>query len=103
VKEVSFYESTRRKQVSQSDVLATIKGYDFNYSSYLPSSKEARIVDLGGSEGISLEWLISSGYRNIVSGDLDQVATSHARTRLVDELGKKVWYAWRVDLFKKLS
>ncbi len=84
----SFYESTGRENVSSAGVLAAQRSYTYNYLALLPESRDAVIVDLGCSEGISLEWLLMNGYRNVVGVDSDSVAIKHAEKRLGGKLNE---------------
>ena len=61
---------------------AILSHYTYNYLNILPKSPDSRIVDLGCSEGIALEWLLSHGYKNIVGIDSDQGAINIAKKRL---------------------
>lgn len=78
----SFYEATGRESVSASDISASQASYTYNYRHLLPASQQARILDLGCSEGISMEWLSQQGFSNIVGVDSDAVAIKRARERL---------------------
>lgn len=78
----SFYESTRRSRVDITGISAAQKSYTYNYLYLLPQSRDRKIVDLGCSEGISLEWLLINGYQNIVGVDSDKVAIDLAKRSL---------------------
>lgn len=82
----SFYQATRRHRADNASVAVTCRAYTFNYQHLLPASRQARIIDLGCSEGISLDWLVSHGYKNITGVDSDAVAIDIARKRLGGEL-----------------
>jgi len=71
------------------DVLATQKSYSYNYLNFLPKSHNAKIVDLGCSEGISLEWLLLNGYQNIVGVDSDEFAIELCRKKFNSKLSDK--------------
>lgn len=82
----SFYESTQRHKINSAGISAAQRSYTFNYLSLLPSSRDARIVDLGCSEGISLEWLVTHGYKNIIGVDSDPIGTKVAKEKLKAKL-----------------
>lgn len=84
----SFYESTGRGS-GGGDEIATRIFYSHNYSRFLPTEKQAKIVELGCSEGVALEWLFTQGFKNIVGIDSDKVAISLARERLQGSLTEK--------------
>ncbi|MBA3015415.1 MAG: class I SAM-dependent methyltransferase [Proteobacteria bacterium] len=74
----SFWEATGRKKITSHHREAAIGSYRYNYTKYLPASKDSLIVDLGCSDGISLQWLAGEGYRNVVGVDSDEVAIAKA-------------------------
>lgn len=82
----SYYDSTNRQRIASDDILASQQAYTFNYSTYLPTLNSARIIDIGCSEGIALEWLTSLGYNNIVGVDSDLASIQAARIKLSSKL-----------------
>ncbi len=78
----SFYVATGRDRTGQAGELVAKDSYTYNYKQFLPQSKDMRVVDLGCSEGISLEWLAELGYSNVVGVDDDCIAIKYARDRL---------------------
>ena len=82
----SYYESTRRAQADDKSILATKRIYSHNYSSLLPKSKDAKILDIGCSEGISLDWFVNNGYLNVTGIDTDEFAIQFAQENLRGKL-----------------
>lgn len=81
----SYYISTRRSSVDQSGYEKAKKLYGHNYGNLLPVDRKAMIIDLGCSEGISLEWLMENGFSNIVGIDSDPFAIEQVNKRLVKQ------------------
>jgi len=86
--DTSFWKATNRHKLTPKDWHKAQSSYDFNYSNLLPHSKDAPIVDLGCSEGIALQWLVSMGYKNVKGVDSDNIAIGHARNLLKDYVSK---------------
>ena len=82
----SYYESTGRGRIDSGGVSVAQRSYTYNYFNLLPKSRDARIVDLGCSDGISLEWLLMNGYQNVVGVDSDEAAIGQAREKFKSEL-----------------
>lgn len=63
------------------------KGFDFNYSRFLPVNKDARILELGSGPGSFLYFLESKGYTNYIGVDLSprqvEKAQNHCRGQVV--------------------
>jgi len=98
----SYYESTRRVQVDDKAKLATQQSYNYNYSSMLPESCNANILDIGCSEGVSLEWFVSNGYLNVTGIDTDEFAIQFAQERLRGKLdGSQIICADAFSYLKK--
>jgi len=77
----SFYKSTKRERISTKLMQAAKRSYSYNYNAFLPNDKSAKIVDLGCSEGLSLEWLYESGFNNLTGVDSDDFAVGIAKKR----------------------
>lgn len=86
--ERSYYEAFRHWTTTDSWKQAK-RQYAYNYAAILPQHSTARILDLGCSEGIALEWLVDQGYENIVGVDSDEVAVERARDCLRGRLPEK--------------
>ncbi len=78
----SFYETTERHSVDEGSWEVAKRSYAYNFNRFLPLDKTAKIVDLGCSEGIALDWLQGLGYVNIVGIDSDEVALKEAKKKL---------------------
>jgi 2-polyprenyl-3-methyl-5-hydroxy-6-metoxy-1,4-benzoquinol methylase len=96
-----FYKSTGRDKVDSVAINKTQKSYTFNYAELLPTSIDARIVDLGCSEGISMHWLVQQGYQNVVGIDSDEYAIGIAKSYLADKVNDEALLA--VDALEYLK
>lgn len=78
----SFYEATERHRADEASFDLAKQSYTYNFKKFLPLDKESKIIDLGCSEGIALDWLQGLGYVNIIGVDTDDVALEQARKRV---------------------
>jgi 2-polyprenyl-3-methyl-5-hydroxy-6-metoxy-1,4-benzoquinol methylase len=68
-----FYHTfTRRPNLDPKTLKTIFKFYNRNFLKFLPSDKEAYILDLGCGEGFLLLWLKYLGYKNIFGIDISE-------------------------------
>ncbi len=82
---LSTYEATNRWRITAASRERAKRLYNHNYSEFLPHDRGARILDLGCSEGIAIEWLLENGYGDVFGVDSDEVAIQEAREMLENQ------------------
>lgn len=86
--EFDNYLSSRFERGNKGEIERYFYEFDINYSEFLPSNKEAFILDIGCGMGQFIRFLRKKGYTNVTGIDMGQEAVNYCKKNNIENIQK---------------